>query len=243
MSPRSMTASRRQFSMLLTAPLVLLGLSACGSLPTRPARAAVYDFGPGALDAAALTQPVGLPLLALADVETPGGVIDNLAVLYRLGYTDARQLRPYAQAHWSMPAAALVQQRLRQVLGQQHVVVSAAEAATMARAQGKLPLVLQVELAEFTHYFASPQESFGLLRLQATVLENTPVGVKVLAQRQVLSRQPASTPDAPDGVRALAAATDAAAHELVLWLEPIEAARGFRPRCAALETACPDRRP
>jgi cholesterol transport system auxiliary component len=225
MSPRSLMASRRQFSMLLAAPVVMLGLSACGSLPTKPVRAAVYDFGPGALNADALTQPVGLPLLALADVETSGGAIDKLAVLYRLGYADAQQLRPYAQAHWSMPAAALVQQRLRQMLGQQHAVVPAGEGAAMTRVQGKLPLVLQVELEEFSHFFASPTSSFGLLRLRATLIENTPMGVKVLAQRQVVSRQPASTPDAPGGVRALAAATDAAVHALAVWLAPIEAAR------------------
>ena len=225
MSPHCVSASRRQWSMLLTAPLLMLGLSACGSWPTRPVRAAVYDFGPGSLDATALTQSVGLPLLALADVETRGGEIDKLAVLYRLGYADALQLRPYAQAHWSMPAAALVQQRLRQVLGQQHAVVPAGEGAALTRVQGKLPLVLQVELTEFSHFFVSPQESFGLLRLQATLLENTPAGVKVLAQRQVVSRQPASTPDAPGGVRALATATDAAARELALWLAQMDAAR------------------
>ena len=225
MSPRTVTASRRQFSALLTAPLVMLGLSACGSLPARPVRAAVYDFGPGALDAAPLTQPVGFPLLALADVETSGGAIDKLPVLYRLGYADAQQLRPYAQAHWSMPAAGLVQQRLRQILGQQHAMVPAGEAAAMTRVQGKLPLVIQVTLEEFSHFFESPTSSFGLLRLRVTVLEHTTGGVKVLAQRQVVSRQPASTPDAPGGVRALTAATDAAARELAVWLAQIDAAR------------------
>ena len=225
MIPRSVSASRRQFSMLLTAPLWLLGLSACGSLPARPVRAAVYDFGPGALDAVALTQPVGLPVLALADVETSGGAIDKLAVLYRLGYADVQQLRPYAQAHWSMPAAGLVQQRLRQILGQQHAMVPAGEAAAMTRVQGKLPLVIQVALEEFSHFFESPARSFGLLRLRVTVLENTTGGVKVLAQRQMVSRQPASTPDAPGGIRALTVATDAAARELAVWLAQIDAAR------------------
>lgn len=225
MSPRSVTASRRQFSMLLTAPVLILGLSACGSLPSTPVRAAVYDFGPGSLDADALPQPVGLPLLALADLETAGGAIDGLAVLYRLGYAEVQQLRPYAQAHWSMPAAALVQQRLRQRLGQQFAIVTAGEGAAMARVQGKQPLVLQLALSEFTHFFTSHQESYGLLRLQATLLEKTPAGVQVLAQREVVSRQPASTPDAPGGVRALAAATDAAAHKLAVWLVSIDAAR------------------
>ena len=225
MIPRSLVASRRQFSMLLAAPVVMLGLSACGSLPTRPVRAAVYDFGPGALDAAVLTQPAGLPLLALANVETSAGAIDKLAVLYRLGYADAQQLRPYAQAHWSMPAAGLVQQRLRQILAQQHTVVPAGEGVAMTRIEGKLPLVLQVELEEFSHFFESPTVSFAVLRLRATLVENTAIGAKVLAQRQVLRRQPASTPDAPGGVRAWGEATDAAARELAVWLAGIEAAR------------------
>jgi cholesterol transport system auxiliary component len=204
----------------------MLGLSACGSLPTSPVRAAVYDFGPGVLDAAALmTPPAGLPLLALADVETSGGAIDKLAVLYRLGYVDAQQLRPYAQAHWSMPAAALVQQRLRHILGLQHVVLPAGEGAAMTPADGKRPLVLKVVLEEFTHFFESPTSSFGLLRLRATLLENAAGGAKVLAQRQLVSRQPASTPDAPGGVRALAAATDAAVQTLAVWLAQIEATR------------------
>jgi cholesterol transport system auxiliary component len=225
MSQRHLTASRRSFAMRLTAPLLMLGLSACGSLPTRPVRAAVYDFGPGTLDAASLTQPLGLPLLALADVKVSNGALDKLAVLYRLGYADTQQLRPYALAHWSMPAAGLVQQRLRQVLGQQHTVVPAGEGAAMTREQGKLPLVLQVELEEFSHFFESPTASFALLRLRATLVENTAAGVKVLAQRQVLSRQPASTPDAPGGVRALGTATDAAARELAVWLAQIESVR------------------
>jgi cholesterol transport system auxiliary component len=225
MSPRSLNASRRSFSMLLTAPLVMLGLSACSSLPTSPVRATVYDFGPGALDAAALTPPVGLPVLALADVETSGGAIDKLAVLYRLGYVDAQQLRPYAQAQWSMPAAALVQQRLRQILGQQHVVLPAGEGAAMTPVDGKRPLVLKVVLEEFTHFFESPASSFGLLRLRATLLDNTAGGAKVLAQQQLVSRQPASTPDAPGGVRALTASTDVAVQKLAVWLTHLEATR------------------
>lgn len=225
MSQRYSTASRRFFGMRLTAPLLMLGLSACGSLPTRPVRAAVFDFGPGALDAPTLTQPLGLPLLALADVKVSNGALDKLAVLYRLGYADAQQLRPYALAHWSMPAAGLVQQQLRQILCQQYAVVPAGEGAAMTREQGKLPLVLQVELEEFSHFFESPTVSFGLLRLRATLIENTSVGAKVLAQRQVLSRQPASTPDAHGGVRALGAATDAAARELATWLAQREVSR------------------
>ena len=62
MSPRSLTASRRSFSMLLTAPLVMLGLSACGSLPTSPVRAAVSP---------SLSSSSGAPRLRGADPGAP----------------------------------------------------------------------------------------------------------------------------------------------------------------------------
>jgi cholesterol transport system auxiliary component len=58
-----------------------------------------------------------------------------------------------------------------------------------------------------------------LLRLRATLLESTPGGEKLLGQRNIVKRQPAPTADAPGGVRALAAATDAAAAEIAQWLQ------------------------
>ena len=55
--------------------------------------------------------------LAITDVATAGGALENMAVLYRLGYTDAQELRPYSKARWSMPPAQLLRQRLRERLG------------------------------------------------------------------------------------------------------------------------------
>ena len=215
-------ASRRAAPL---AVLVLaLALGACGSLPDKPTRAAMYDFGPGAAAAPAATGPAALPALAplaLADVETSGGALDNMAVLYRLAYADAQQLRPYAQARWSMPAAQLVRQRLRDTLSLQRAVFRAGEGPALTKVQGVLPLVLRVELEEFSHYFESPSSSFGLIRLRATLIESTPAGERQLAQRQVVVRQVAATADAPGGVKALTAATDAAALEISGWLQQL----------------------
>ena len=61
----------------------------------------------------------------------------------------------------------------------------------------------------------------SLVRLRATLLESTAGGEKLLAQRNVVVQRPAPSADAPGGVRALAAAVDAAADELVQWLAQV----------------------
>jgi cholesterol transport system auxiliary component len=212
------------FSAVLAAAL----LGGC-ALPDKPKRAALYDFGPGELvsapvapatpaAAAAGTLRPALAPLALDDIGTAGGVLDSQALLYRLAYADARQLRPYAQARWSMPPAQLLGQRLRERLGQQRAVFNAREGVALNRSQNaRLPL-LRLELQEFSQLFSAPGASVGLIRLQATLLEMTPTGEKLIAQRTVMVQRPAPSADAAGGVRALTAAADAAIEELVPWL-------------------------
>ncbi len=194
---------------------LLASLAGCAT-PDKPVRGALYDFGPGP----ATPQPVTLqtlPPLVLAEINT-SAAFDGSAVLYRLGYADANQLRPYAQARWSAPPGQLIRQRLREQLARERTVLDLGESAALARNGGGMPRVLRMELEEFSHFFDSPSQSWGLLRLRATLMENTPAGEKLLAQRSLVIRRPAPTADAPGGVRALAAATDAAADEIGQWL-------------------------
>ena len=201
--------------------LLALGLLAGCATPDKPVRATLYDFGPGMPTAAtAAANPAPLSALVLADVEA-GGSFEGSALLYRLGYADAHQLRPYALARWSAPPAQLVRQRLREHLGRERPVLDLADAASISRRGGAMPRVLRVELEEFTHYFETEAASQGLLRLRCTLLENTAAGERLLAQRAVVVRRPAPTPDAAGGVRALAAATDAAAEEIAGWLRTV----------------------
>ena len=99
-------------------------ISACSSLQPPP-RAVVFDFGPGATTAVPSNRMANLPPLVLAEVQAHAA-LDSTAVLYRLGYSDVQQLRPYAQARWSMAPAQLVRQRLREQLGQRRAVLQAA---------------------------------------------------------------------------------------------------------------------
>jgi cholesterol transport system auxiliary component len=211
----------------------VLALAGCSALPDKPTRPSMYDFGPGALTVPAstptATRPAQLPPLAIDDISTPGGALDNLAVLYRLGYTDVQQLRPYAQARWSKPPAQLVQQRLREQLGQRRTVFRIGEGAALNRSQNAvLPLQLRLELQEFSQLFSAPEASVGLIRLRATLLELTPAGEKLLGQRLIVVQRHAASADAPGGVRALTAATDAAIEELDQWLQQTPAPTSTR---------------
>lgn len=198
---------------------VLTLLAGCASIVDKPVRASLYDFGPGPVVAPESRLVTRAPLV-LADLEA-SGALDGSAVLYRLGYADDHQLRPYSQARWSAPPPQLVRQRLREQIGRDRVVLNPGEGAALARSGGLLPRALRIELEEFSHLFQSPTQSVGLLRLRATLLENTAGGEKLLSQRNVVIQRPAPTADAPGGVRALTAAVDAAAAELVQWLAQV----------------------
>ena len=200
---------------------LLIGLtlvSGC-SVIDKPTRASLYDFGPGPLATQVGTATVAaLPPLAIADIATSGGALDNQGVLYRLAYTNAQQLRPYSQARWSMPPAQLVRQRLRERLGQRRVVLNASEGVALNRSQNASLPMLRLELEEFSQLFSAPDASVGLIRLNATLVQITPAGERLIGQRNLVVQRPASTPDAPGGVRALTAATDAAIDEIEAWL-------------------------
>ena len=202
----------------LLAGMAALLLGACGSLPDKPQRATLYDFGPGALQAAADAPAARRPAITLPEIEAVGR-LDSSQLLYRLGYADAQVLHAYGQARWSQAPGQLLRQRLREALSQQRTVLSSDEAAAIARQDGRVPDVLRISLEEFSHYFQAPQQSAGLVRLRATLLRNGAAGDRVLAQRSFTVQRPAPTADAPGGVKALTAATDAAVAELTQWIE------------------------
>jgi len=200
--------------------IAALFLSACSALPDKPTRSSMYDFGPGNLTAPPATRQPNLPPIAIDDISTSGGALDNMGVLYRLAYQDAQLLRSYTLARWSMPPAQLVRQRLRDTLSQRRTVFGAGDSAALNRSQNPvLPRLLRLELEEFNQVFSAADTSVGVIRMRATLVEVTPAGERLIGQRSVAVQRPAPTSDAPGGVRALTAATDAAIEELDQWLQ------------------------
>lgn len=204
-----------RITLRLGASIALLALAACAAVPDKPVRSTLYDLGPGPLVSS--TAGATLPPIVLADIEASGS-LENSALLYRLNYADEHQLRPYSQSRWVAPPPQLIRQRLREQIGRDRPVLDLSESAALARTGGVMPRVLRIDLEEFSHHFESPVQSTGVLRLRATLLENTPAGERLIAQRSIVARKAAPTADAPGGVRSLAAAADAAAEEIRQWL-------------------------
>ena len=219
-----------------TAVLAAILVVGCGSLPEPPPRPVVYDFGLGALPVAgataagttaAATQPAQLPSITLADIDGAGNADTSTAVQYRLAYADARQLRPYLLARWSLPPAQLVAQDLRDQLGLRRAVLRTEDGLAAERSgstdglSGSQPDVLRVRLEEFSHVFSSETESVGLIRLRATLTEPTAAGEKLHGQRLFVVQQPARSLDAAGGTQALAEASTQAAQQLAQWLEQL----------------------
>ena len=220
---------------------VFLVLTGCSALPDKPTRPTVYDFGPGAVVTQPSNRMAPLPTVALDEVQA-SAALDSTAVLYRLAYADAQALKPYAQARWSMTPAQLLRQRLREHLGLHRAVLNSGEgsAPTAAGANGAAtaspttsptpntatslaatPILLRVELEEFSQLFDSATASTGLLRLRATAVQASSRGEKLLGQRSIIVQRPAPSADAAGGVRALTAATDAAVEEIDQWLQQL----------------------
>lgn len=193
--------------------LALALLGGCAALPDKPLPVAVYDFGPvSAAAAPPAPAATGFPVV-LAEADALAA-LDAVPVLYRLAYADVHELRPYAQARWSMPPAHLVRQRLRTRLEQDRPVLEAGQAPVAQ---------LKLELEEFSQVFDAPDRARALVRLRATLIPPAAAGGRGAERRlpvhQVFSAErPAPSADAAGGVRALTAASDAAVEALAQWL-------------------------
>ena len=197
-------------------------LAGCGALPDKPARATLYDFGPGlSAPAPAAAPTAALPALSLAEFDS-NTRLDGTQILYRLGYADANELRPYGQSRWSQPPAQLLRQRLRDTLGERRTVLGPEESATLARTESIVPDTLRISLDEFSQYFESAGASVGLVRLRATLVRGAAGGDRILGQRVFTVRRPAPSADAPGGVKALISASDAAVAEVVQWVDQMQ---------------------
>lgn len=198
--------------------LLIAGLLA-GCATPRASTVLIYDFGPGTTAQPVSNRMAPLPPLVLADVQAPQA-LDSTAVLYRLSYSDAHVLQPYAQARWSMPPAQLLRQQLRAALSARRAVLNAQEGVQPPAGT----LVLRLELEEFSQLFDAPQSSSGLLRVRATLSQPATGGEALVAQRMVLVTSPSASADAAGGVRALAGAAAQAVEQLDQWVQQTQAA-------------------
>ena len=200
-------AARQLAAASVTAAALLL--SACGSLPDKPVRPQIYDFGPISSQSSAM--PAGVPI-ALAPFDAPRS-LDGTIIIYRLAYSDAQVPHPYAHARWSMPPAQLLHQRVRAELAKNHPVVFVGE--------GQARIELRLEIDEFSQVFDSPSQSHGLVRAHVTAMAPNNRGDRLLGQRSFAVQVPAPTPDAPGGVKALTQASDQLTQDIAKWVDAL----------------------
>ena len=203
----------RLTALIQSACLAALLAACAGPLPDKPQRPDSYDLGlPAAAASAAPQTPAQAPLppLALPPATAPAA-LDGTAMLYRLAYQgeQASQLRPYAQARWSMSAPELLTQRLRETLAASRPVVAAGE--------GLAALELRVHLDDFSQIFEAENRSRARIQIRATLIAPH-ASQRLLGQRTFIVQRPAPTPDAAGGAQAMREAADAAIADMAAWL-------------------------
>ena len=208
----------------LLALVTFAWLAGCSGFIDKPQCPVLFDLGPTSPVAAQPTQMDPRVPLILPDIGA-SGALDCSAVLYRLGYSDDHQLRAYSQSRWSAPPPQLVRQRLREQLGRERPVLTLDESAALDRQNLGALYLLRLELEEFAQVFDSADRSRGVVRLRATLLATTGSGDQLLGQRSIAVEGLAPTADASGGVRALTAATDAAAADIGQWLRQLRQPR------------------
>ena len=164
-----------------------------------------FDFGP-AQSAASAPAATGMAVV-VTDV-TGSAALDNERMSYRLNYADPQQARTYAHSRWSATPLQMVTQRLKTRIAQSGTKVLGATDASDGVA------ILRTEVDDFTHSFDGKTQSYGQLVLRASLFQ----GHKLVDQKTFSRKSDAVSADATGGARAMAAATDGVAADIVAWL-------------------------
>ena len=165
----------------------------------------------------ASTSHAALPPIALADIDASAAA-GGRALLTGWAMPTPTSCGPTASRAGAVPPTQLVRQRLRDALARaahrarpgrerQHRAHRRPHARHAARLAGRVQPLLRIAGA-----------SVGLVRVRATLVRGSPAGERVLGQRFTV-RRPAPSADAAGGVKALAAASDAAVAEIVAWVD------------------------
>ena len=189
--------TRRSLILVLTSLLF-----ACAS----PAMHQQFDFGNMSITKD--NNSASKLSILLADIQVPAS-LEGSAMLYRLQYENAQELRPYAQSRWSMPPAQLLKQRIKTHINQRGGAV-----LTAGDGVKNLPL-LRLELEEFSQHFSSSTQSQVQLRWRASLINNN----HLIAQKIFQVQTQCDSADAKGGAKAMPQASDIAIAELIDWLQ------------------------
>ncbi|WP_229459402.1 ABC-type transport auxiliary lipoprotein family protein [Massilia cavernae] len=204
------TLARLLMAATLGAAVLLAG---CSSTSRNPGNA-TYDFGPATAPVPTTAAFAPLPAVVVTDI-TGVAALDSERMFYRLNYADPLRTRSYANSRWASTPLSMVTQRIKSRIAQ-----SGAKVLTPTDASTGVP-ILRMEIDDFTHAFDSQAQSFGQIVLRASLFQ----GHKLIDQRTFDRKTSAGSADAGGGASALAAATDAAAADMIAWLATLQVPR------------------
>ena len=195
----------RWWSLLRVAAAAPVLLTACA---TPSGSVAQFDLGLPPTDTALDLHLANAR--TLAEVYAPAR-LDSPAIVYRLAYDDANQVRAYAQSQWVTAPASLLSQRLRERL-----TVALSAGISRADETTASDYLLRVELEEFSQVFDTPQTSHALLRACATLIDLR--RHELVAQHVFEVQRPAPSPNASGAAHGLRDAGDQFITELLHWM-------------------------
>jgi cholesterol transport system auxiliary component len=181
-------------------------LTACATPPGGVAR---FDLGLPPTGTA--LEPHLANARTLAEVSAPAR-LDSPAIVYRLAYDDANQVRAYAQSQWVAAPARLLSQRLRERLS---LALSAGIVRTDETPASDY--LLRVELEEFSQVFDTPTTSHAVLQARATLIDLR--RHELVAQHVFEVQRPALSPNAVGAAHGLGDAVDQFITELLHWTD------------------------
>ncbi len=190
-----------KISAMLAVLFAVTGCSVGGGEARAPRQ---LDLGAG-FTAAAGNPPAHRPLL-LAPM-TASALLNDTTVIWRVG--ESGQPQGFTTYRWVAPPAQLVTQRLMARLSLQ--------GAVLEQGIGGDTPQLRLNLQSFEQLFTPDgKASQGVLIMQAVLLRNN----RVVAQKLIDIKVPATSQDAAGGAQALRLATDQAAEQVAQWLTP-----------------------
>lgn len=191
-----MKAGSRRRVRTAVLSLMLVALTGCGPLVSRPPAPALHDLG-GAR--AALQRIPGLHSIEVRSASW----LDGGAMHYRLAYESATRRDVYALSRWAASPPEMLTVALRQML-------QTDDAGTSPGCR------LRVDIDEFIQHYDRPDSVKALLSGRAVLTDMR--GQRVLASLPFALSEPATGADAAAGVAASVRAVDALGVRIAEWI-------------------------
>lgn len=199
----------KKFKVALLSVVITGLLSACAIIPKPLTSIQAYDLG--TLQNRKGVDRQRLPKNIVLGRITAVPWLLSKNIYYRFLYIHRTQLNQYTRSQWLAPPASLLSERL---------ISTTNNHSNKSALRPNDRLQLNLKLLRFEQIFTGPNQSHGLLEIQAS-LSNLDSG-EILRQRIFRLDHSSATPNAAGAVRALSMETNEFIKALIRWLRSVQ---------------------